>query len=634
MKKNKIHLSVLSMLSLMCMLTSCENPTNTNKTNPTANQTEKSTTEKVADSTPGNTTDNQATSAGKDTTTITSSTAPSSNPTTGKTTTPGNTSIPVITSSPAPSYETTFEVAKASGTFNSAYMEFTKASDVDGYKGYVKANDETSWTQLDNELLRDYGDHFRVDALGLKAGTYQLKIEAIKNGVATKTLTSEDLTVTSYSRDGYAFQGGKIPGAYNMDGTLKDKAMVLYVDNTNASTITASLVTGKNSATTTATGIQSIITLLKKGLETRPIDVRFIGDVKTPADFSTAANESICKGDLCLDGNKKYNAGLTIEGVGNDTYFDGFGVRFKNISNVELRNIGFINCDSDERDDVGLQQTNDHIYVHHCDFFYGNPGKDADQAKGDGALDCKKSNYVTFSYNHFFDNGKCNLLGLSEKQYDLYITYDHNWYDHSDSRHPRVRFYNAHVYNNYFDGNAKYGIGACLGSSIFSEENYFRNCKYPMMVSMQGTDLKNSYTNAGKGMFSSEDGGSIKSYNNIYNGGHTPINYSATNDTDGFDCYEVTSRDDQVPETVLSKQGGNKYSNFDTDASLKDNTNPDSAADVPYLVMTKAGRIENGDFHWTFNNAVDDADYEVNQALKTALKNYKTSLVSVGGLNP
>ena len=110
-------------------------------------------------------------------------------------------------------------------------------------------------------------------------------------------------------------------------------------------------------------------------------------------------------------------------------------------------------CDSDEGDDVGLQQGNDHIWVHNCDMFYGNAGGDADQAKGDGALDCKKSTYVTFSYNHFWDNGKCNLLGLSEGTTEgLYITYHHNWYDHSDSRHPRVRYYSAHVYNNYYDG--------------------------------------------------------------------------------------------------------------------------------------------------------------------------------------
>ena len=92
--------------------------------------------------------------------------------------------------------------------------------------------------------------------------------------------------------------------------------------------------------------------------------------------------------------------------------------------------------------------------------------------KGDGSLDCKKSTYVTFSYNHFWDSGKCNLLGLSEgTTSDLYITYHHNWYDHSDSRHPRCRYYSAHIYNNYYDGNSKYGAGACLLEKNISTRN-------------------------------------------------------------------------------------------------------------------------------------------------------------------
>ena len=94
------------------------------------------------------------------------------------------------------------------------------------------------------------------------------------------------------------------------------------------------------------------------------------------------------------------------------------------MSNLEIRNIGVMLVDSSEGDNITLQQGNDHVWVHNCDLFYGMAGSDADQAKGDGALDCKKSTYITFSYNHFWDSGKCNLLGLSEDTTDgLYITY-------------------------------------------------------------------------------------------------------------------------------------------------------------------------------------------------------------------
>jgi hypothetical protein len=85
-----------------------------------------------------------------------------------------------------------------------------------------------------------------------------------------------------------------------------------------------------------------------------------------------------------------------------------------------------MNCNSKEGDDCGLQQSNDHVWVHNCDFFYGDAGSDADQIKGDGALDTKKSTYVTHSYNHFWDNGKCNLQGMKEETAQNYITYHHN----------------------------------------------------------------------------------------------------------------------------------------------------------------------------------------------------------------
>lgn len=50
-----------------------------------------------------------------------------------------------------------------------------------------------------------------------------------------------------------------------------------------------------------------------------------------------------------------------------------------------------------------------------------------------------------------------------------YITYHHNWFDHSDSRHARVRTMSVHMYNNYYNGNAKYGVGSTMGSSIYIE---------------------------------------------------------------------------------------------------------------------------------------------------------------------
>ncbi|HOV72075.1 MAG TPA: T9SS type A sorting domain-containing protein, partial [Dysgonamonadaceae bacterium] len=226
--------------------------------------------------------------------------------------------------------------------------------------------------------------------------------------------------------------------------------------------------------------------------------------------------------------------------------------------------------------------------------------------------------------------GKCNLLGLSEGTTSgLYITYHHNWYDHSDSRHPRVRYYSAHIYNNYYDGNAKYGVGVTTAASVFVEGNYFRNCKYPMLISMQGTDVYQS-----EGTFSSEDGGMIKAFNNYMTGQSRFVPYGSSdfaNSTVDFDAYVAASRNETVPSSVKTKQGSNTYNNFDTDASVMYSYTVDSPDGAKEKVMQYAGRVNGGDLKWTFNNSVDDTSYAVNSGLKSVLTNYETTLVFVQG---
>lgn len=505
--------------------------------------------------------------------------------------------------------------------FENAYVEWEEVSGASGYNVYYRNASGSEFVQLDTQLIRKYPDGWRADAVGLVSGNYSLKVIPVINGSedTSKAAETVSMSVEANDRSGFGWVDGSSSGAYNDDGTLKENAVVLYVTEDTKDTVSLDVVTNSKGASTNAVGIQNILNLYKKGYDSRPLDIRVIGTVTDPSVLEG--------GDLVVSGNgdsKRLSCGITIEGIGEDALFNGFGIRLKNVSNMEIRNMGIMLVDSGEGDNYSLQQSCDHIWVHNCDSFYGMAGGDADQAKGDGALDCKKSTYITFSYNHFWDNGKCNLLGLSEGTTDgLYITYHHNWYDHSDSRHPRVRYYTAHVYNNYYDGNAKYGIGSTMGSSIFSENNYFRNCKYPMLISMQGSDIAE-----GVGTFSKEDGGIIKSFGNYIEGGKSFVPYSENNTE--FDAYVASSRDEQVPSSVTSKKGGNTYNNFDTSSDMY-SYKLDAAEDVPSVVTSKAGRLNGGDFKWTFNNAVDDESYSVNSELMAALKSYKTSLVSVGG---
>lgn len=220
-------------------------------------------------------------------------------------------------------------------------------------------------------------------------------------------------------------------------------------------------------------------------------------------------------------------------------------------------------------------------------------------------------------------------MGNNDGENGYLVTYHHNWFDHSDSRHPRVRLFSAHVYNNYFDGCSKYGVGAAMNSNIFVENNYYRNTNKPMLISMQGSDINNSV-----GTFSKEDGGMIKAFGNVFAEKSSNFKYVTyqENNTE-FDAYEASSREEQVPSSVVAKKGGAAYDNFDTDATKMYSYTPDDANDVPDILKGQfgAGRMQRGDFQWTFDNSKDDTDYDVNAELKAAILAYKTSLVGIFG---
>ena len=523
-------------------------------------------------------------------------------------------------------------IISAAGDQESLYATFKGVSGASGYNAYVKKG-SGSYVKLDTQLIRSYSGYYRVDAVGLSAGTYTLKIIPVFNGSETNDAKQcalvTDLNVISYDRTGFAFKkndknsSGDASGAYNSDGTLKSGAKVLYVTSKTAKTISTTVTYDSKGTKQTFTGLQAIITAYQKGFDTTPIAFRFIGRVQA-SDMDSLGSSSE---GLQIKGKAAGSMmNMTLEGVGDDATIYGFGFLIRNSNNVEVRNLGFM---TKLDDDVSIDTGNYNIWVHDCDFFYGKAGS-GDHAKGDGALDIKGTLYSTLSYNHFWDTGKSTLN--SNGDVVDYVSYHHNWYDHSDSRHPRVRKSTAiHVYNNYFDGNAKYGIGATTGSSIFSEANYFRNCKNPMMSSLQGTDA------LGDGTFSSETGGMIKAYNNTITGAASLIYANAGAGTQGataaansksFDAYLASSRNETVASSYKTVSGGTTYSNFDTNSSIMYSYNvqtPDAAVST---IKAYAGRVGGGDLKWTFNNSTEDTNYDVIPGLRSAIDSYTSKMQS------
>ncbi|HIW31349.1 MAG TPA: pectate lyase [Candidatus Paenibacillus intestinavium] len=519
-----------------------------------------------------------------------------------------------------------------SGGWNeTAYVKWSSVSNADGYNVYVKpaSASDSQYKQIDSQLIRKYASYWRADAVGLAAGNYVMKVESMRSGALSANAVTNPLTVTSYDRSGFAFspssQFGTGSGAYNNDGTLKTGAQVLYITSETAQTVTLNVKINSSGAVQTGVGIGEIMALRQKGYDKTPLAIRIVGKV-TDDDMSGQLNSS---GYLELKGKSNYSEmNVTIEGIGEDAYAYGWGMLLRYVGNLEVRNLGLMLFPDDG---ISMDTGNANVWVHNNDIFYGSAGGDADQAKGDGSTDLKKgSTYITISYNHYWDSGKASLVGLSESS-EFFVSFHHNWFDHSDSRHPRIRVASVHIYNNFYDGVSKYGVGITTGGSAFVESNYFRHAKFPMMSSLQGTDA------LGEGTFSGENGGMIKAYNNRIIDAQSLIYANSNSGTTSahatsFDAYLASSRNEIVPSSYKALHGGTVYNNFDTRNDMGVNVSAiDPVNDVEQMVTTKAGRLNKGDFAWEFNDSVDDASYALNTALMTQIRNYTTQLISVGG---
>ncbi|WP_437924875.1 hypothetical protein WMF37_38505 [Sorangium sp. So ce291] len=200
----------------------------------------------------------------------------------------------------------------------------------------------------------------------------------------------------------------------------------------------------------------------------------------------------------------------TIIGLGASATIDGFGLDvngwtpdlvaahgvtcdpdkaslFTPISNVVIRNLTFINSTDDS---INVQCYSHHVWVDHNTFYKSY----------DGSVDVKRgSDWVTVSWNHFVETDKTMLLGHDDSNGPqdtgrLHVTYHHNWLDHTIQRNPRVRFGQAHVFNNFANEINDYFIGVGTGASVHADGNYVDVVKRTSK-DYGGTDLTWTDTN-------------------------------------------------------------------------------------------------------------------------------------------
>ncbi|MEO3752366.1 right-handed parallel beta-helix repeat-containing protein [Streptomyces sp. B6B3] len=184
-------------------------------------------------------------------------------------------------------------------------------------------------------------------------------------------------------------------------------------------------------------------------------------------------------GTINLSGMNDVASDKTIVG-NNGARITGGGFDINGQSNVIIQNLTFEDWDDDA---INVQESSTNIWIDHNTFYTGS----------DGAVDIKReSDFITVSWNHLDGSGKSMLLGHSDDHSEdighLRVTYHHNWFDGSETRHPRVRFGDpVHVYNNYYYDN-EYGVASTMGAGVLVEGNYFENCDEPTLVGYASSD--------------------------------------------------------------------------------------------------------------------------------------------------
>jgi pectate lyase len=165
------------------------------------------------------------------------------------------------------------------------------------------------------------------------------------------------------------------------------------------------------------------------------------------------------------------------------------GLAVTNCQNLVIRNITFFNSPDGLRITTTSSNATHHIWVDHCTFT-DSPAVDPNGSSHDGLLDIThRSSWITVSWCHFNNHRKTLLLGYSASggsgetdSNQLMVTYHHNWFNKTFSRHPRARWGPVHVFNNYYLQN-DYGIGSTCGARVLAEGNFFENTQVPILIS-------------------------------------------------------------------------------------------------------------------------------------------------------
>lgn len=217
-------------------------------------------------------------------------------------------------------------------------------------------------------------------------------------------------------------------------------------------------------------------------------DTVFCGKGKNPAEFLTSNHARVIViDDTVLSTEIKGYSNITLIGRGKNAAMRGLAIT--NSSNIIIRNITFFDSPDGLRITTTSSYSTHHVWIDHCTFT-DSPSVDPGGNNHDGLLDIThRSSYITVSWCLFENHRKTCLLGYSAsgksgetEPGQLMVTYHHNWFNATNSRHPRARWAPVHVFNNLYNDDS-YGAGSTCGAQVLVESNYFENNPRPVLIS-------------------------------------------------------------------------------------------------------------------------------------------------------
>jgi pectate lyase len=161
----------------------------------------------------------------------------------------------------------------------------------------------------------------------------------------------------------------------------------------------------------------------------------------------------------------------TVDGRGRTITIRDYGLAITNQNNVIIESVQFVGLQDgsgdSNRDAIRLDQASFNVWIDHCSF----------TSYEDGLVDViEGATDVTISWSHFFDHNRVMLFGSTiddTAAANMRVTLHHNWFDHTQTYQPRIRYGFVHMFNNFLDSWQDYGVAASQDSKLFSESNVF-----------------------------------------------------------------------------------------------------------------------------------------------------------------